>query len=178
HPLAQRFASAVESLSVALAPESTRLYHGTARNFLTYLGADHPEVVSLDQLRRDPHILDWMAKLRSRVPSLAPGTYISRLIFLRPILAQLPPTAHPPHPPPPSAPTTAPPPLHACPATSPRNRINSPTKNYCAATIWALTSCCCTGTPACVLARRPTSPSFASTPPAPINGRFMYRSAS
>ena len=89
HPLAQRFASAVESLGVALAPESTRLYHGTARNFLTYLGADHPEVVSLDQLRRDPHILGWMAKLRSRVPPLAPVTYISRLIFLRGILAEL-----------------------------------------------------------------------------------------
>jgi len=89
HPLAQRFASAVESLGVALAPESTRLYQGTARNFLTYLGADHPEVVSLDQLRRDPHILGWMAKLHSRVPPLAPVTYISRLIFLRGILAEL-----------------------------------------------------------------------------------------
>jgi integrase len=72
--------SAVESLAVALAPESTRLYHGTARNSLTYLGADHPEVVSLDQLRRDPRILAWRAKLRSRVPPLAPVTYISRLI--------------------------------------------------------------------------------------------------
>jgi len=89
HPLAQRFAGAVESLGAALAPESTRLYHGTARNFLTYLGADHPEVVSLHQLRRDPHILGWMARLRSRVPPLAPVTYISRLICLRGILAEL-----------------------------------------------------------------------------------------
>jgi integrase len=89
HPLAQRFASAVDSLGAALAPQSARLYHGTARNFLTYLGADHPEIVSLDQLRRDPHILGWMAKLRSQVPPLAPVTYISRLIFLRGILAEL-----------------------------------------------------------------------------------------
>src|SRR5215831_9957340 len=65
--------------------------------------------------------------------------------------------------------------LDACPVPSPRNRINSSSKNYCAATIWALTSCCCFGTPACVLARRPTSPSIASTPPAPINGRFTAR---
>ena len=89
HPLAQQFAGAVESLGAALAPESVRLYHGTARNFLIYLGADHPEIAALDQLRRDPHILGWMAKLRSRIPPLAPVTYISRLIFLRGILAEL-----------------------------------------------------------------------------------------
>jgi integrase len=89
HPLAHLFERAVDSLGAALAPESTRLYRGTARNFLLYLGADHPEVAALDQLRRDPHILGWMAKLRSRIPPLAPVTYISRLIFLRGILAEL-----------------------------------------------------------------------------------------
>ena len=94
HPLAHNFGSAIDSLSVALAPESTRLYRGTARNFLLYLGADHPEVTALDQLRRDPHVLGWMAKLRSRIPPLAPVTYISRLIFLRGILAELAWSAH------------------------------------------------------------------------------------
>jgi len=89
HPLAALFAGAVESLGAALAPESVRLYHGTARNFLIYLGADHPKIDALAQLRRDPHILGWMATLRSRVPPLAPVTYISRLIFLRGILAEL-----------------------------------------------------------------------------------------
>jgi integrase len=89
HPLAGLFAGAVESLGAALAPASVRLYRGTARNFLTYLGTDHPQVTSLHQLRRDPHILGWMAKLRARVPPLAPVTYISRLIFLRGILAEL-----------------------------------------------------------------------------------------
>ena len=83
HPLAGLFAGAVESLGAALAPASVRLYRGTARNFLNYLGTDHPQVTSLRQLRRDPHILGWMAKLRARVPPLAPVTYISRLIFLR-----------------------------------------------------------------------------------------------
>jgi integrase len=48
----------------------TRLDRGTARNFLVWLGAHHPEVISLDQLRRDPHILGWMAGLRSQVPPL------------------------------------------------------------------------------------------------------------
>lgn len=94
HPLAGLFAGAVESLGAALAPESVRLYRGTARNFLIYLGTDHPAVTSLDQLRRDPHILGWMAQLRSRIPPLAPVTYISRLIFLRGILAELASSAH------------------------------------------------------------------------------------
>jgi len=89
HPLTPLFDRAVDSLSVALAPASERQYRGTARNFLVYLGSDHPQVVSLHQLRRDPHILGWMARLRSRVPPLAPVTYISRLIFLRGILAEL-----------------------------------------------------------------------------------------
>ena len=89
HPLVRLFDGAVDSLGAALAPSSVRLYRGTARNFLAYLGADHPALTSLDKLRRDPHILGWMAKLRARVPPLAPATYIIRLIFLRGILQEL-----------------------------------------------------------------------------------------
>jgi integrase len=87
--LTSLFDGAVDSLGTALAPESARQYRSTAHNFLAYLGADYPEVVSLDQLRRDPHVLGWMTKLRSRVPPLAPVTYICRLIFLRGILSEL-----------------------------------------------------------------------------------------
>ena len=89
HPLAAFFYAAVDSLGTALAPESTRLYRGTARAFLMWLGDHHPDVVSLHQLRRDPHILGWMTALRSRVPPLAPVTYITRLITLRGILSEL-----------------------------------------------------------------------------------------
>jgi site-specific recombinase XerD len=89
HPLAHLFTGAVDSLGAALAPNSVRQYHATSRKFLLYLGADHPEVISLDQLRRDPHILGWMTRMRSQVPPLAPVTYITRLIFLRGILAEL-----------------------------------------------------------------------------------------
>jgi len=89
HPLAAVFQEAVDSLGVALAPESARQYRCSARNFLAWLGANYPEVVSLDQLRRDPHILGWMAEARSRVPPLAPVTYILRITFLRGILKEL-----------------------------------------------------------------------------------------
>src|SRR5439155_1514492 len=85
HPLAPLFARAVDSFSAALSPETIRYYHGAARNFLSYLGANHPEVNRLDQLRREPHILGWMSRLHSQVPPLATASYILRLIALRPI---------------------------------------------------------------------------------------------
>jgi len=70
------------------------------RNFPIYLGDNHPAVASLDQLRRDPHILGWFTHLRTQTPPLAPAVYINRLTHLRRILeelawtAQLPELAH------------------------------------------------------------------------------------
>jgi len=89
HPLASLFARAIDAFSAALSPATLRYYHGAARNFLSYLGANHPEVNRLDQLRRDHHILGWMARLRSQVPPLATETYTLRLIALRPIFNEL-----------------------------------------------------------------------------------------
>ena len=89
HPLASVFDRAVDSLCAALGPESHRHYRGTVRNFLRYLGAAHPEVNSLEQLRREPHLLGWMSRLRSQTPPLATSSYINRLIALRPLLTEL-----------------------------------------------------------------------------------------
>jgi hypothetical protein len=89
HPLASAFDRAVESFSAALSPGTTRHYHGTARNFLSYLGANHPDVQRLDQLRRDPHILGWTSRLRSQVRPLSTASYINRLIALRSLLNEL-----------------------------------------------------------------------------------------
>ena len=89
HPLAPVFDRAVDSLCVALSPDTTRHYRGTARNFLSYLGADHPEVQRLDQLRREPHILGWMSRLRSQSPPLATASCINLLIALRGIFNEL-----------------------------------------------------------------------------------------
>jgi len=100
HPLAHQFQRAIESLTAALTPESGRQYRGAARHFLIYLGENHPDVGSINQLRRDPHILGWFAHLRSHAPPLAPAVYVCRLLFLRSILeelawtAQLPDLAH------------------------------------------------------------------------------------
>jgi integrase len=89
HPLALPFQQAVESLTTGLVYESARQYRGTVRNFLLYLGEEHPAVCSLDQLRRDPHILGWFNHLHSRTPTLATAVYICRLMHLRCILEEL-----------------------------------------------------------------------------------------
>jgi site-specific recombinase XerD len=100
HPLAPVFGRAVDSLTAALSPGTTRHYRGTIRKFLTWLAAAYPEVSSPDQLRRDPHILGWMSCLRSQAPPLAAVSCLNLLIRLRCILdelawtEQLPPLAH------------------------------------------------------------------------------------
>ena len=89
HPLAPVFDRAIDVLGMALSPESIRQYRGTVRKFLNYLGADHPEVQRLEQLRREPHILGWMSRLHSQVPPLVTASYILRLIGLRGICNEL-----------------------------------------------------------------------------------------
>ena len=68
---------------------SVTSYRGTVRLFLTYLGTQYPEVRSLEQLRRDPHILGWLAFLRSHTPPLATITRMYRVICLRRLLEEL-----------------------------------------------------------------------------------------
>lgn len=83
HPLTDSFDRAVASLGAALHPETTRHYRGTVRSFLSYLGAEYPDVSLLTQLRREPHLLGWMSRLRSQAPPLTTASYINRLIALR-----------------------------------------------------------------------------------------------
>jgi site-specific recombinase XerD len=89
HPLAPTLDRAVDSLCVALSQDTTRHYRGTVRKFLVYLGAQHPEVNRLDQLRREPHTLGWMSSLRSQVPPLTTASYINHLIAMRVVFNEL-----------------------------------------------------------------------------------------
>jgi site-specific recombinase XerD len=89
HPLAALFQGAARSLTTSLDTETIRFYHCTIRNFLNFLGAQYPQVQSLHQLRRDPHILAWFTGLRSRQPSLATMTYRIHLFHLRRMLEEL-----------------------------------------------------------------------------------------
>jgi len=89
HPLTKFFQIAAESVTTSLGDSSVTSYRGTVRLFLTYLGAQYPRVHSLDQLRRDPHILGWLALLRSHDPPLATITRTYRVIYLRRMLEEL-----------------------------------------------------------------------------------------
>jgi site-specific recombinase XerD len=89
HPLTKFFRPAAESVTTSLGDASVTSYRGTVRHFLTYLGAQYPEVRSLDQLRRDPHILGWLALLRSHHPPLAAITRAKYVIYLRRMLEEL-----------------------------------------------------------------------------------------
>jgi hypothetical protein len=46
-------------------------------------------VNSLEQLRREPHILGWMSHLRSKVRPLSTASYINQLIALRSLFNEL-----------------------------------------------------------------------------------------
>jgi len=89
HPLAAVFDRSVDSLGAALSPDTIRHYRGTVHNFLSYLGAAHPAVDSLDQLRREPHLLGWISRLHSQVPPLVTASYINRLVALRAVFTEL-----------------------------------------------------------------------------------------
>ena len=89
HPLTPLFDRAVDSLTAALSLSTTGHYRSTVRNFLRYLGTHHPQVDSLNQLRREPHLLGWMSRLRSLSPPLATAHYINLLIALRAVFAEL-----------------------------------------------------------------------------------------
>ena len=87
--MAQQFQRAAESLTTSLGDSSIAEYQGTVHLFLTYLAAHHPQVGSLEQLRRDPHILGWLTQLRSRTPPLAKFTLAARIVRLRRVLEEL-----------------------------------------------------------------------------------------
>jgi site-specific recombinase XerD len=89
HPLTKFFQPAAESVTTSLGDSSVTSYRGTVRLFLTCLTAHYPAVRSLDQLRRDPHILGWLALLRSHNPPLATITRANRVICLRRMLEEL-----------------------------------------------------------------------------------------
>jgi hypothetical protein len=57
HPLLPLFRTAAQSVTTAMTDSSKGRYRTTTEYFLHYLKRHHPEVATLSQLRRDPHIL-------------------------------------------------------------------------------------------------------------------------
>jgi len=95
HPLTKFFGPAAESVTTSLGDASVTSYRCTVRHFLTYLGAQYPAVRSLDQLRRDPHLLGWFRCLCEQDPPLCNHTRRQHLVFLRRLLEDLARHGHP-----------------------------------------------------------------------------------
>ena len=89
HPLAALFEGAARSVTTSHNQDGFRFYYGTVRNFLNFLGTEYPQVQSLQQLQRDPHILAWLSHLRAHQPQLATITYTLHLFHLRRMLEEL-----------------------------------------------------------------------------------------
>ena len=79
----------IRNLALTLRAGSVLGYQVASRRFLNYLATAYPEIHSLSQLRRDPHILGWLRTLCEKTPPLKNATRLSYLIRLRRLLQDL-----------------------------------------------------------------------------------------
>jgi integrase len=89
HPLAEVFFAAIRSVTTSMSDSTKGRYRTTAEYFLRYLSEHHPGVRTLDQLRREPHILGWLSWLSSQQPPLVKSTRSLHVISLRRLLEEL-----------------------------------------------------------------------------------------
>jgi integrase len=89
HPLAEVFFAAIQSVTTSMSDSSKGRYRTTAEYFLRYLADHHPGVRTLDELRRDPHILGWLTWLSSQHPPLVKSTRSLHVISLRRLIEEL-----------------------------------------------------------------------------------------
>jgi integrase len=89
HPLAEVFFAAIQSVTTSMSDSSKGRYRTTAEYFLRYLADHHPGVRTLDELRRDPHILGWLTWLASQHPPLVKSTRSLHVISLRRLIEEL-----------------------------------------------------------------------------------------
>lgn len=79
----------IQTLALTLRPNTIHGYRATARCFLAYLRAAHPDLGQLADLRRDPHLLGWFRSLCDRQPPLSNRTRWGHLLLLRRLLDHL-----------------------------------------------------------------------------------------
>jgi hypothetical protein len=176
HPLTKFFEPAVESVTTSLGDASVTSYRGTVRLFLTYLGAQYAEVHSLKQLRRDPHILGWLALLRSHRPPLATITRANHVIYLRRLLEELAWTQHLPELAHLLGRDDVPRKEHHLPRPLTPEQDELSSRNYCAAMTCSAMPCCYCVTPGCASANVSISPSIACALSALASGPSTCRS--
>jgi site-specific recombinase XerD len=85
----------VQTLATTLQPSSVGRYRCVARDFLSYLQTDFPQVIDLSELRRDPHLFGWFRRLCEHNPPLSNGTRQEYLLALRRLFVDLAYAGHP-----------------------------------------------------------------------------------
>jgi len=83
------FESQIGDRATVLRPATVLWYRMSIRLFLSYLHTAHPEVTTISQLHRDPHILGWLRSLYERQRRLANKTRMERIIAVRRLLNDL-----------------------------------------------------------------------------------------
>ncbi len=89
HPLAEVFFAAIESVTTSMSGSTKGRYRTTMEYFLRFLGKHHTRVRTIEQLRRDPHILGWLKWLSSQKPPLVKSTRSLHVISLRRLTEEL-----------------------------------------------------------------------------------------
>ena len=89
HPLAEMFFAAIQSVTTSMSDSTKGRYRTTAEYFLRYLSEHYPDARTLDQLRRDPHVLSWLTWLASQHPPLVKSTRSLHVISLRRLMEEL-----------------------------------------------------------------------------------------
>jgi site-specific recombinase XerD len=90
HPLfLDIFDAAIQTLAVTSRPDTVQSYRAAVRRFLCYLYSEFPQLSTLSQLSRDPHLLGWFRHLAEQHPPLSPGTRQLYLLKIRRLLQHL-----------------------------------------------------------------------------------------
>jgi site-specific recombinase XerD len=79
----------IQTLATTLRPGTVDQYRSVACRFLSYLQTYFPQLRSLSELRRDPHLLGWLRILCQQHPPLSNRTRWGHLMTLRRLLHDL-----------------------------------------------------------------------------------------
>ena len=83
------FENQLDALAVALRPATIAYYRAAVNRFLRYLHTAHPELRTVPQLRRNPHILGWLRSLAQETPPLTTRSRRALLMCIRRLLDDL-----------------------------------------------------------------------------------------
>jgi site-specific recombinase XerD len=95
HQPSDFFEQMVRALPKTLRPATVKHYRYFAGRFVRYIHSNYPELRTLAELKRDPHILGWLRSLAEKSPPFTIGTRLRIINGARRLLKTLAEGAHP-----------------------------------------------------------------------------------